>query len=172
MLELLKTRRSIRKYQDRAVEKEKVDAIIQSGLMSPSSRGRRPWEFILVDDRDLLHKLSLSRGQVPSFVADAPLAIVVTADSKTNDVWIEDASIAAIIMQVTAHSLGLGSCWNHIRARMHNDEMTAEDYVREVLNIPEQYSILCILAIGYPDETKEPYKLDQLPYEKVHTNGF
>ena len=77
MLELLKTRRSIRKYQDRAVEKEKVDAIIQSGLMSPSSRGRRPWEFILVTT-GIIAQIVLKQG-TSTLVADA--LGVVTADS-------------------------------------------------------------------------------------------
>jgi nitroreductase len=171
MLELLKTRRSIRKYQDRPVEQEKVDAILKSGLLAPSSRARRPWEFIVVDNKELLKKLALHRGKA-SFIADAPLAIVVAADAETDDMWIEDASIAAILMQVTAHSLGLGSAWNQVRGRERSEQETAEEYIRKALNIPEKYGILCMLGIGYPDEVKEPYKEEELLYNKIHSNEF
>jgi len=102
--DLLKKRRSIRKYINKKIEKEKVDMIIKSALMSPSSRGRRPWEFVLVEDRDLLEKLSNCREHGSQFLKEAALAVVVLADPDKCDVWIEDASIASLIIQLTAHS--------------------------------------------------------------------
>ncbi len=172
MLELLKTRRSIRQYESKEVEKEKVDAIIKGALMAPSSRGRRPWEFIVVTDKALLGKLAECRSHSSQFLKGAPLGIVVIADPEVCDVWIEDASIAAIIMQLTAHSLGLGSCWIQVRGRNHAEDVSVEQYIKELLHIPEQYHVECIIAAGYPAETKALANEETLYYSKVHTNKY
>ena len=169
---LLKKRRSIRKYISKKVEKEKVDIIIKSALLSPSSRGRRPWEFIVVDDSNLLEKLSHCREHGSQFLKEAPLAIIVLADSKKCYVWIEDASIASIIIQLAAQSLDLGSCWIQVRERYKNEELKTEDYIKELLEIPNYYSIESIIAIGYPGENKDAHDESQLLMEKNHYNKY
>lgn len=170
--QLLKERRSIRKYQERAVEKEKLDIILKSALLSPSSRSRRPWEFVAVTDKEVLKKLSMCREHSSAFLEGAPLGIVVIADKSICDVWVEDCSIASIIIQLSAHSLGLGSCWIQVRDRFHKEEVTVEDYIKNILNIPDKYAVECIIAIGYPDEKKEGYDENKLPYEKIHFNSY
>ena len=172
MLELLKTRRSIRKYQKREVEREKLDIILKSALLSPSSRGRKPWEFIVVSNPEVLGKLSQCREHSSRFLAGAPLGIVVVADPTECDVWIEDTSIAAIIIQLTSHSIGLGSCWIQVRERMHSEIKKAEDYIKEVLEIPEKYSVECIIGIGYIGEDKESHYMDTLPSHKIHYDKY
>lgn len=166
--ELIRTRRSIRKYQDKEVEKEKVHTILQNALLAPSSRSRRPWEFIAVTDRDVLEQLSKTREHGSKHIAGAPLCIVVAADPEACDIWVEDASIAAIIIQLSAHSLGLGSCWIQARERFAPDHTKTGDMVKGILNIPEKYEIECLIAIGYPDEEKEAYKESDLELEKLH----
>lgn len=168
MYDLIRTRRSIRKYKNREVEKEKIDIIVKSTLMAPSSRGRRPWEFVVVTDREKLEELSNCRERSAEFLEGSPLGIVVMADSSISDVWICDASIAATIIQLTAHSLGLGSCWIQVHRRLDAQGISAEEKVRKTLGIPDNYSILCIIAVGYPDEEKKTYNEESLPYEKVH----
>ncbi len=172
MLELLKTRRSIRKYQNREVEKEKLDIILKSALLSPSSRGRKPWEFIVVSDQEMLNKLSQCREHSSQFLAGAPLGVVVIADPTICDVWIEDASIASIIIQLTAHSIGLGSCWIQVRERMHSENKKAEDFIKEILEIPEQFCVAAIISIGYKDEDKESHDEDNLSFNKIHYNKY
>lgn len=172
LYDLLKSRRSIRKFQNREVEKEKLDVILKSALLSPSSRSRRPWEFIVVTDRDLLKKLSQCREHSSQFLADAPLGIVVIADPNVCDVWIEDASIAAIIIQLSAQSLGLGSCWIQVRERFGTDNVKAGDYIKEVLGIPDKYEVECMIAIGYPAEEKRAYTEDELLYSKLHYERY
>ncbi|NLM44921.1 MAG: NAD(P)H nitroreductase [Clostridiales bacterium] len=168
MLELLKTRRSIRKYQDTKVEQEKIDAILKAALMAPSSSNRRLWEFYVVEDKEKLSKLSKCRERGSQLLEGAAAAIVVTVDGEPYDVWIEDASIAAIIIQLTAHSLGLGTCWVQVRGRQYDDNTTSEDYIKEVVGIPESAKIECVIAIGYPDEEKEPHDEEKLLYNKIH----
>jgi nitroreductase len=170
--DLMKERRSIRKYQDMAVEKEKLDVILKSALLSPSSRSRRPWEFVVVIDREVLKKLSMCREHSSAFLAGAPLGIVVMADPSACDVWVEDCSIASVIIQLSAHSLGLGSCWIQVRDRFHKEGIKAEDYIKNILNIPDKYAVECIIAIGYPDEKKEGYDLNKLPFEKIHFGSY
>lgn len=170
--DLLKSRRSIRKFQDKQVEKEKIDTILKSALLSPSSRGRRPWEFIVMSDKEILQKLSKCREYGSQFLADAPLGIVVIANSESNDVWTEDASIAAIIIQLSSQSLGLGSCWVQVRERQHAENMDAGNFIKGVLEIPAKYSVECIVAIGYPAEEKKPYDENELMYNKIHYDGF
>ena len=172
LLELLKQRRSIRKFEDQPVEKDKIDQILKAALLSPSSRGIRPWEFIAVTDKDLLRKLSKCKEHSSQFLENAPLGIVVIADPEKCDVWVEDASIASTIMQLTAQSLGLGSCWIQVRKRMAPDDRKAEEYIKELLGIPEHYSVENIIAIGYPAEEKKPYSEDQLLYDKIYLNKY
>jgi nitroreductase len=172
MFELLKSRRSIRKFQSKEVEKEKIDTILKSALLSPSSRSRRPWEFIAVTDKELLKKLSKCRENSSAFLEGAPLGIVVIADTEACDVWIEDASVASIIIQLTAKSLQLGSCWIQVRERNYSQNVTAASYIKEILGIPARYGIECMIAIGYPAEEKRVYNENDLPYDKIHYNKY
>lgn len=172
LYDLLKSRRSIRKFEDKEVEKEKIDIILKSALLAPSSRARRPWEFVVVTDKELLQKLSQCRDSSSQFLSGASLGIVVIAYSQQSDVWIEDTSIASIIIQLSAQSLDLGSCWIQVRERIHADNVKAEDYIKEILGIPDRFSVECIVAIGYPVEEKKPYDEDELLHEKIHYNKF
>lgn len=172
MLNLLMNRRSIRKYKDRQVEREKVEAIVKAALLSPSSRGICPWEFIVVTDKTYLAELSRCREGSAAFLKDAPLGIVVLADENKSDVWVEDASIASILIQLQAEALNLGSCWIQVRGRMHDKNKTAEEYIREQLSIPDNMCVESIIAIGYPDENKSPHREDELKYDKVYIQRY
>jgi nitroreductase len=172
MLELLAKRRSIRKYKNIAIEKEKVNKLIKAALLAPSSRGIRPWEFIIVEDVDILNKLSKSKTNGSVFLSDAPLGIVIIADNTKSDVWVEDSSIASVIIQLQAEAMDLGSCWIQIRNRMHDDKVNSEEYIRGVLNIPQNYSVEAIISIGYPNESKKAYDESELKYDKIHKEKF
>ena len=172
MLELLRKRRSIRAFTPETVAPETVDLLVEALLRSPSSRGINPWEFVVVDDRELLSSLSRSKEHGSGFLKNAPLAIVVCADSTKSDVWVEDCSIAAIIVQMAALSLGLGSCWVQIRRRSHDAGRSAEEYLRELLGLPEQITVECIVGIGHPAETKRPLPAGDLQYDKVKRNRY
>lgn len=166
-LDLIKTRRSIRKFKPVSIEDEKIDLIVEAALRSPSSRGFNPWRFIVVKNPSLIQKLSISKTHGSAFLKNAPLAIVVCADPSKSDVWVEDASIASIFIHLAAHDLGLGSCWIQIRKREHTENITSDAYVKEVLEIPDNIVIESIIAIGYPDEVKSPHPKDSLQFQKV-----
>jgi len=172
MIDLLRKRRSIRKFTAEKITPEIIEILIEAALRSPSSRSINPWEFILVDDPEILNKLSKAKQHGAEFLKNAPLAIVVCADSTKSDVWSEDCSIAAIIIQLAALSEGLGSCWAQIRNRLHKSEITAEGYVQELLGLPEQLKVECILAVGHPAEKKQPLPADKLQFDKIKYNRW
>ncbi len=172
ILPLIQKRRSIRKYQKKSIESEKIRTLVEAALRSPSSMGYNPWEFVVVDDSDLLDKLSRAKPQGSAFIKNAPLGIVVCADPERSSVWVEDASIACTYIQLAAESLGLGSCWIQIRERMHDQTKTAEAYISEVLNIPKKLKVEAMIGIGYPDERKEPHKREELQWKKASRNSY
>ena len=172
MIKLLRARRSIRKYTDRPIEPEKIEILKEAVLRSPSSRNFDPWEFIFVDDRELLKQLALSKQHGSSFLKHAALGIVVCADGEKSDVWIEDCSIASILVQMVAQSIDLGSCWIQIRKRMYNDQVISEGYIRNLLGIPDHVRIESVVAIGYPAEIREPLPREQLKDDKIRFNRF
>ena len=129
MLDILRNRRSIRRYKDREIESETIEQLMEAALRSPSSRGINPWRFLFVTDRALQEELSRAKGSGSSFLKGASLCVVVCAAQGESDVWVEDCSIATIILQLARQSLGLGSCWVQIRKRMHSSSISSEDYI-------------------------------------------
>ncbi|MBW1821665.1 MAG: nitroreductase family protein, partial [Deltaproteobacteria bacterium] len=154
------------------VEKKKIDVLIEAALRAPSSRGFNPWKFIFVTERDLLKMLSVTKEHGSSFLRNATLGIVVCADADKSDVWVEDASIASIFIQLAAESIGLGSCWIQIRERMHDNEKTAQEYICQILNIPSGLKVESIIAIGYPEKRKPPHAKEDLQYDKIYLNSY
>ena len=131
-----------------------------------------PWEFIIVQDRATLQKLSEARPAGSQLLANTAVGIVVIADKERSDTWLEDAAIAAHNIQLAASDLGLGACWVQIQRRERNESQTAEEYVKELLNIPAQYAVLCVMSIGYKNEERKPYDLTKLDYSKLHHEQF
>lgn len=170
--DLVKQRRSIRKYTDEELAQDDVVTIMRAALMSPSSHNTRGWEFVLVDDKDMLKRLSETRAMGAELVAGAALAVVVCVDSQVSNVWIEDAAIAAYGMQLQAEDLGLGSCWVQVRNRQNAEGVPTEDLVREMLNIPETVNVLCMVAIGHKATPRNPQNEEKLMWEKLHIGQY
>jgi nitroreductase len=170
--ELAEKRRSIRLYTEQSVEAEKVDSIIEATLRSPTGGARRPWSFVVVTDKALLEKLSVAKPGGAVFVKNAPVAIVVCGDPSTSALWVEDCSIVAVTMQYAAHSLGLGSRWAHMKGNNFDERTTSRQYIAELLGLPDNLDILCIIAIGYPAEEMVPYKKGELRFDKVSYNRY
>ena len=162
----------MRKFTDEELDQEQVVALMKAVLMAPTSKRSNAWQFIVVDDKETLKKLSLCKEQSSQFIADAPLAVVVLADPLASDVWIEDASIAAIYLQLQAEDMGLGSCWVQVRERFTAAGMPSDDYVHEVLGLPLQLQTLCIVAVGHKGMERKPFDEERLQWEKVHINQY
>ena len=170
--DLVQMRRSHRQFTEEEIDGNDVKMILRAGLMAPTSKGQRAWQFVVVDEKADLEKLADAKDLGGQFLKDAPLAIVVLGDPMQNDCWIEDGSIAAISMQYQAEALGLGSCWVQMRGRGLSDGTTADTVIQVVLNIPENLSCLCVLAIGHKAAERKPQNEEKLKWENVHLEKY
>ncbi len=153
--QLIATRRSIRKFTDRAIAQEVIDRILAPALAAPSARNTRSSRFVVVNDPELLTRMAEARDYGSAFLKGAPLAIVVVGDTTKSDLWRENGAIAATLLQLACVNEGLGSCWVHIDGRPRRKDApegeSAADYLRTLLPIPDGCAPLCVIACGYSE---------------------
>ena len=172
LLDLLLSRRSVRQYADGKIPREKLEKILQAGLLSLSGKNRKPWEFVVVQEKETLAKLSRSRLAGGKMLESAGCAIAVFADPEKTDLWTEDCSIAMSNMHLMADSLGLGSCWVQGRLRDGEGGKTTEEACREILSVPDNYVLEAILAVGILKDHPAAHTLDETDTGKVHYETF
>jgi len=140
------------------VPEEVLEKVLYAGRIAPSAMNRQPWRFYVVKDREKLEELSKIHRWA-WFIAGAPVAIVVTVDGEVSkNHFVEDGSCAALSMWIAASNLGLASCWVAVYSASTTER---EEKVREILQIPENYRVICILPLGYPSQ--EPGKKEIKP---------
>ncbi len=164
---LCRQRRSIRTFTSQPVEREKIDYILQCALMSPSAKRLNPWEFVVVTDQPTLRKLAGCKTYGSQMFNTAMAGIVVALDSSLTDTWQADGAIAAEHILLAAEEQGVGACWCHVYGR---DD--SEAVVRGLTGIPENYAVLCVIALGYKAEERKNYDLEKLLYTKIHEEKF
>lgn len=154
-LQVIEKRHSVRKYSDRPVERELLDAIVKVAQSAPSSRNSKSSAFMIVEDRDTLDALSQMRDYGASPLKSAQAAILVMGDTTKTDLWVDNCAISATFIQLAVTAMDLVSCWIHINARPvlkdQPDGAKAEEYVRELLGIKENMHPYCLVAIGYDE---------------------
>lgn len=166
--QLLLERHSIRRYTDEKIDGEHVKTILEAALLAPTSKNSRSWQFVVVEDPEMLIRLSTCKPSYATSIREAAFAVVVTADPALSEAFVEDASIAAELMQLQAHDLGIGSCWVQVRGRYAEDGESSEYHVQTALGIPADMQVLCIMTFGYPAELRKPADPSKLKWEKVH----
>lgn len=172
LLEIMLNRRSVRTYTGEKISKENLDKILQAGLLSASGRNRKPWEFLVVQEKEKLEKLSHCRVGAAKMLENAGCAILVFANTEATDVWIEDCSIAMSNMHLMADNLGLGSCWIQGRLREAENGKSTEEYCRTLLNVPEEYALEAILSVGVPEKHPQAHSPEELEKEKIHYETY
>ncbi|MDD6050495.1 MAG: nitroreductase family protein [Clostridiales bacterium] len=173
MLGTMLHRRSVRQYTGDGIADEKLNSILYAGLAAASSKNRRPCEFVVVRDREMLSKLGDCRPSAGNLLGQCDTAIVVAADSEQVDVWVEDAATAMTQMHLMADALGIGSCWLQVRLRTTPDgSRETQSVIRELLGIPDRYSVLAILTLGMPASHPGARKVEELPLQKIHRERF
>lgn len=170
--QIISNRRSTRKFQETNIEPEKIEQLKQAILLSPTGKSKNHWDFIFVQNPKTLAELSQSKEHASQLIASSKLAVVVVGSPTISDTWIEDCSIASIVLQLQAEDLELGSCWVQIHKRKHNENTTSEAFVKELLNIPEEKAVLSIIAIGYPELRRAPINKLELLFKKIHEEKF
>ena len=168
---LITARRSTRKFSNQQLSVEDFNKLMQAALLAPTSKNCKSWEFVVVKDKNLLQQLSVCKNSGSAFLEGCTLAVVVLGNTTITDIWVEDASIAATYMQLQAEDLDIGSCWCHIRNRKRY-EASAEQYVRDLLNIPDYFGVLCIIGFGNKMQENKPNDLSGLTWEKVHFDMY
>ena len=166
--ELIRLRRSMRKFTSERVSADDARLLLRAGLMAPSSKGLHSWEFVMVEDSATIERLSHCKAQGADFLGGAPLLIVVAANPEVSDVWIEDASVASTMILLQAEDIGLGACWVQVRERQDDSGHSAEDNVRSILGLPERWRILSIIAVGHKGMERKPFNEERLLWDKVH----
>ena len=162
---VIESRRSVRKFSPVEVSREVLLDIVNQALTAPSSRNMRTTRFIIVDDKPTLERLADMRDYGSAFMKDAAAAILVMGDKRVTDLWIDNCAISATTLQLAVVDEGLASCWVHVNDRpclqAEPDGRKADDYLRELLDLPEHYGILCAVALGFSDFEPKPLP----PYE-------
>jgi nitroreductase len=160
--ELAKKRRSHRKFTAEKIAEEQIQLLLDAALMAPTSKGLHSYSFCVVEKPELLLALSQSKAMGSQFVADATCAIVVLAEPEISDVWIEDASTAAMSMLYQAEDLGLGACWVQIRERRDADGKDSEEVVRDILSLPASKRVVCLIALGHKGMERKEQNLEKI----------
>ena len=142
--EVLVKRRSIRKYKDTPVPKNKIIKILEAARIAPSASHRQPWHFVVVENKETIKKLAKR-----DWAAEAPIMIVGLADNVASPNWcINDLGIAFEHIVLAATNLGLGTCWMGQTAR--------EELVKSLLDIPDNFKVIALVTLGVPNEIPEP----------------
>lgn len=172
MLDILRQRRSVRDFNDQPIPTATREALEEAVLRAPTSRNREPWQLVFVEQKELIEKLARSKAHGTRFMESAQLALVICADPEVSDVWVEDCAIAAITVQYAAESLGLKSCWGQLRLRPHDEQLSASEYVRELLGIPHGFEVPIIVGFGYPVASPEGRPREDLSWSKLHRERY
>ncbi len=161
-------RRSIRKYKEQAVEKEKVERLLRAAMQAPSAANQQPWEFIVVQDKDNLKKLSLM-SPYSKLIANAPLAFIMLASEermKFSDNWQQDMGAATENILIEAVDLELGAVWLGVAPA--EDRM---NYIKEMFGLKETIKPYCVIAIGYPNGEENKF-VDRYDETRVHYEKY
>lgn len=155
ILDNILARTSIRSYQERPVEQDKIEKLLRAGMAAPSAVDKRPWHFIVVTDKQVLNGLAQANPNA-GMAARAPLAIVVCGDktkalTRVPDYWVQDASAATQNILLAAQGMGLGAVWTGTYPVTDRVEKVAA-----ALNLPEHIVPFCTIVIGYPEKYQAP----------------
>ena len=173
LLDLIRHRKSIRRYLDKPVERDKIMLCLEAARLAPSTCNSQPWKFIVVDDRELKDRLCRAAFSgiysVMSFAGKAPVIVAVVSEKarflarigglfRGTNFYLIDIGIAAEHFVLQAEELGLGTCW----LGWFN-----EGAVKSILNVPKDRRIDILIAVGYYDrgKTGRPHKRE--PMSKI-----
>ena len=173
---IMSQQQDCRTFSHREVNGDDVTLLLRAALLSLGSCDLSLCEFIVVDDRETLEKLSDAREQETVLLRDAALAVVVLGNDLSDNHWVEHGTIAAVSMQYQAEELGIGSCWMQIRDERLSDGTDSEQIVRGILDIPEDMRILCVVGFGQKEGEKEEkrgkWEEEDLKWENVHIGRY
>ncbi len=166
-MDIIRTRRSIRKYTTQPVPPEMVQFLLEAAMSAPSAGNEQPWEFILVTDRAIFQEI-MKIHPYAQMLKEAPLAIAVcgnTEREKYPGFWVEDCAAATENILLEAEERGLGGVW--LGVYPHKDRV--ENFT-ELFHLPAGVIPLSLVVVGYPAEKKPP--AERYNSSRIHTNRW
>ena len=162
-MEIILTRRSIRKYTEQPVSDEVLKELLEAAMCAPSAANRQPWCFVVINDRKILDDIP-NYHPYAQMLKEAPAAILVCCDSdlQMGDYGVQDCSAATQNILLAAHAKGLGAVWLGV----YPTEVKVTD-IKRLLNLPENIIPISLISVGYPAEQKSPpdhYRADRVHY--------
>lgn len=167
VLEAIRTRRSIRKFQDKPVPRELVRIMLEAAMFAPSARNAQPWQFVVIEDRNMLSAYGRKHPNA-EMAQQAPLGILVCGDKRLElspGYWPVDCAAAVQNLLLAAHAVGLGAVWTGVYPR--EDRM---ETLRQMCNLPPEVMPHSLILIGYPGES--PAMPERFRPDRVHCNRF
>ena len=168
LIEAISTRRSYRKFKpDSVVDEEEVAEFLRAAMMGPSAGNSRPWEFIVIRDKEILAKIGEMRPYMKNMLSQVPVMIIVVFNKKREKYkkrWIQDCSVAMQNILLAVHAKGFAGSWQEL----YPEEKTMEG-ITEILNLPENVLPFAMVPIGQPDEEKEDretFEEERIHYDK------
>lgn len=162
-LDAIAKRRSIREFKSQDIPERLIEKIINAGRLAPTARGEQPWEFIVIREKENRKKIAEIVGANGPFIAEAPVCVVVFC--RDTKYYLEDGCAATENILIAATALGLGSCW------VAGDKKPYCERIREFLNLPANYHLISLIAIGYPSQ-KPLAKAKRTLKEVLHWEKF
>lgn len=165
IIENIYTRRSIRNYKNKKIQKKNIQELLNAAVMAPSARDKQPCHYTIIQNKKLMKKLSdialskprlinlgiklmLKARKTDSIFYNAPLLIIISG--KKGYSYLEtDANLAVQTLFLAAHSFGIGSCYIGLANTLQDDEEA-----RKLMKLPKDHSIASFLIFGYPEEDK------------------
>lgn len=163
-LECILSRKSVRKYTDQPVTDEQIDTLLKAAMAAPTGKNVRPWEFVVVRDREVLDSMAQALPYA-KMLAQANVAIVVCGDVEKSAYWYVDCSAATQNLLLVAENMGLGAVWT--ATYPYEDRM---DVCKRYLNLPDNIHSLCVVPIGYPAKPFVP--MDKYDATKIHNEKY
>ena len=149
VLELLKSRRSIRKYKSTPVEEEKIQNCLEAARWAPSASNKQPWEFMIVKDNKTRQKLAEIHPYA-KFVSESPVVFIPLTNPAIHAKYHQsDTALATIQFMIMAHAQGLGTCWAGVIKAPFEKE------IKNILSIPENLHVLALVSVGYPNQERD-----------------
>jgi len=164
MLDLIMKRRSIRKYTEQPIADADIQRMLEAAMAAPSANNIKPWEFVVVRDRQLCRRLA-DTHPYSKMAAEAAVVFVVCGREGDSRHWVEDTSAATENLLLAAAGLGLGAVWVACYPNVER-----EQYVRDILGLPQDWRVLCLVPAGHPAESKEPRT--QFDASRVHYDRY
>ncbi|MBI4282969.1 MAG: nitroreductase family protein [Chloroflexi bacterium] len=161
-IEALRNRRSVKSYLAKPVPRETLQALVDLARLSPSGSNKNSWRFIAITQNETLARLSQTHGAC-KWLNAAPAGIAIVVDPASTRYWLEDCSVAAYSIWLAATAQGMGAAWAAMYQSDNPDEtQRRQQFVREILSVPDNLLVPMVLAIGYPESQPAAKKRPEL----------